>query len=80
LVLNRISTSVWSILIIYWPKNIHIKKYVNCYLLVRWLLDITCHQNAGKNHDKSMPSKSFECMGMSNICKKQWYRGLRNEV
>jgi hypothetical protein len=28
---------------------------------------------------KNIPSKSFEGMGMSNICK-QWYRGLRNEV
>jgi hypothetical protein len=33
-------------------------------MLVRRLLDITCHQNAGKNHDKKYPVnplKAWEC-------------------
>jgi len=50
--LNRMSTSMWSLWIIYWPKNVLVKKYANCCMLVRRLLDITCHQNAGKKHDK----------------------------
>jgi hypothetical protein len=46
-------------------------------MLQRRMLDITCHQKAGKIMPKNIPSKSFEDMGMSDICK-QWYRGLRN--